>query len=926
MSVIEPLLTQLRYGVLAKSRERRVKPGMQFIALLLLLLFISGPLWAELAALQLDDSTLHSRIGGSDAIGGVGDWLLGNGTLCATISDIEHESGLSVTGGWLVDLGHCGRQDDQFTYTHLMPMMEREAMLPVTRIEALRQTDRATIVVYRANDSLEATIRYSMSSEDPEQLTIDTELRREGAGKKLSMVGQIWLHPHRVLTPFSISTLDHSYSAGYHYPAFERESATEALNAMMPADLTILVAGDASGPGISYGIQSLAGVLVAADGTERELMQLTLVETDYTNQLWLSRPLWFGGGGRPGRLEMLQSLFMDIEPGEILKLRQRILVSDRAEVASISNRVYQGHWLEGRLDTSDARIAVYDDENHPLTEARPAADGSFRLRLPRDISRCQLRLRTPWSEERRIDIELAGADLQLQPMVTAAPATVGLPRGETMRLVFVGQGITANPEFNSDMSDFRLGSKTLPVSPQSNSQSLVGDETDPLTLQLAAGRYRVYATRGPEYSVTSQDIEVASGESVRLALVAPQKVLDVPGWVSADFHVHSGYSFDSAISPQQRLRSFVAQGASVLVATEHDTIVDMAAVARSQGLDKRLTAISGAELTGMARTSQAPHTIGHVNVFPLRADAGAFAGGLPMHEGKRLHQVMTEVRRDYPEALIQLNHPRDIKAHDADMAFFEHLSQGEQFNPGLPLHNIQNRSLVEAGADGVRDIDFDALELANGASLELYQRVRADWLSLILQGEYRPALASSDSHHLRDTVAMPRSYLAYDGTVQHPIDVAAMVEAVRQGRVFGSSGPIPRVVLQNSEGEQAGIGEMVAGTELQLRLSVRAAPWVDVSQVWVYLNGTVVMGGPIAVGEEIELPLQVSEDSFVFVEFYGEPGEAYAAVAPGYSPMAFTNPVWIDADGDGVWRAPGLDRLPLAISRPTSLPNQQPDR
>jgi hypothetical protein len=601
-------------------------------------------------------------------------------------------------------------------------------------------------------------------------------------------------------------------------------------------------------------------------------------------------------------------------------------VSDRAEVASISNRVYQGHWLEGRLDTTQARIAVYDDANQPLTEARPAADGSFRLRLPRDISRCQLRLRTPWSEERRIDIELAGADLQLQPMVTAAPAIVGLPRGETMRLVFVGRGASANPGFNSDMSGFRLGSKILPASPQSNSLSLVGDEADPLALQLAPGQYRVYATRGPEYTVSHQDIEVAGGERVQLTLAAPRKVLDAPGWVSADFHVHSGYSFDSAISPQQRLRSFVAQGASVLVATEHDVIVDMAEVARSQGLDKRLTVISGAELTGMARAGQAPHTIGHINVLPLQAEAGAFAGGLPMHEGKRLHQVMSEVRKSYPQALIQLNHPRDIKALDADMAFFDHLSQGERFNPGLPLYNIQNRSLIEAGADGVRDIDFDAMELANGAGLELYQRVRADWLSLILQGEYRPAMASSDSHHLRDPVAIPRSYVAYNGAVQHPVDATAIVEAVRQGRVFGSSGPIPHVVLQNSEGEQAGIGDMLAGTELTLRIGVRAAPWVDVNQVWVYLNGVVVMGGPIAIGQQIELPLQVSEDSFVFVEFYGEPGEAYAAVAPGHRPMAFTNPVWIDADGDGVWRAPGLDRLPLAISRPTSLPNQQPER
>lgn len=31
----------------------------------------------------------------------------------------------------------------------------------------------------------------------------------------------------------------------------------------------------------------------------------------------------------------------------------------------------------------------------------------------------------------------------------------------------------------------------------------------------------------------------------------------------------------------------------------------------------------------------------------------------------------------------------------------------------------------------------------------------------------------------------------------------------------------------------------------------------------------------------------------------------YAWVAPGYVPVGFTNPVWLDADGDGVWTPGG---------------------
>lgn len=889
-------------------------------------LLMCGAAQAGLVAAQLDATNLGQRAGGIDAIGGRSDWMLSNGTLCATVSDVKHETGLSASGGWLVDLGYCGRDDDQLLYTHLVPAMERELIVPAVRIDAESDEQSASLVVYRSNESLEVVVRYTLNLAAPEQLQIDTTLRRIGPGVDIPMLGQIWLHPSRSLTPYTLSTRDRAYSAGFNYPAFDSDDVTAALGAMMPADLSVLVGSDVVGPAISYGIQSLDAVLEDEEGEQHPLIQLTLVETDYSNQLWLSRPLWFGdGAGRPGRLEMLQTLFMDIDEGELLRTQQRVLVSQRADVASITDRIYQGQWLRGSIDTAEATLEVYDRAGQPISHVRPDADGNFQLRLPRDLDQCQLVLRTPWGEEREIEVELSGVDQQLHALKTDAPASLRLPDNATMRLVFVGLGDTPNPQFNSDLSGFHRGGKAVSASAQNNSQILLGDKSDPRWIQLAPGTYRVYGTRGPEYSVTSQDIELLAGQQRVLEIPAPQKVLDAGPWASVDFHVHSGYSFDSAITAEQRLRSFVAQDAAVLVATEHDAVVDMAAVSRRLGFDQRLSIIGGVELTGMARTDVAPRTIGHLNVFPLQADTEAFAGGLPLHEGKRLSTVLDELQADYPAALVQLNHPRDVDAIDADLAFFQHLSIGEVYNPALPLDNIQNRSLLQRSTiDGLRDIDFDILELANGGNLELYQSVRADWLALILQGEYRPAVASSDSHHLRRPVAMPRSYVSYPAGLQHPVDEALLLDAVSRGRLFGSSGPLPSIVLENSAGEQAGIGDILSGSELLLRVSARAAPWVDVNQVWIYVNGVVAKGVAISAGEELSLPLKISGDSFITVEFYGEAGAAYAAIAPGHTPMAFTNPVWIDADGDGRWSAPGLKSIPMAISEPHSLPNPLP--
>ena len=51
---------------------------------------------------------------GLDATGGIGDWVLSNGTLCVIIAGLENEGDFSSRGGTLRDIGFCGRDDDQF--------------------------------------------------------------------------------------------------------------------------------------------------------------------------------------------------------------------------------------------------------------------------------------------------------------------------------------------------------------------------------------------------------------------------------------------------------------------------------------------------------------------------------------------------------------------------------------------------------------------------------------------------------------------------------------------------------------------------------------------------------------------------------------------------------------------------------------------
>ena len=88
------------------------------------------------------DTASHARLapGGPDAIGGVGDWALTNGVLCAVLSDPSHESDLAVTGGALVDLGRCGWKEDQFLILEQLLDLSLERTVPVRSVHCLLYT------------------------------------------------------------------------------------------------------------------------------------------------------------------------------------------------------------------------------------------------------------------------------------------------------------------------------------------------------------------------------------------------------------------------------------------------------------------------------------------------------------------------------------------------------------------------------------------------------------------------------------------------------------------------------------------------------------------------------------------------------------------------------------------------------------------
>src|SRR5690606_25060257 len=76
---------------------------------------------------------------------------------------------------------------------------------------------------------------------------------------------------------------------------------------------------------------------------------------------------------------------------------------------------------------------------------------------------------------------------------------------------------------------------------------------------LEPGRYRVFVSHGPEFSLDELDVAIAPGETTEIRAQLA-RVIDTAGFVAGDFHVHSIDSPDAPTSRRNRVRSMLAGG------------------------------------------------------------------------------------------------------------------------------------------------------------------------------------------------------------------------------------------------------------------------------------------------------------------------------------------------------------------------------
>ncbi len=398
-------------------------------------------------------------------------------------------------------------------------------------------------------------------------------------------------------------------------------------------------------------------------------------------------------------------------------------------------------------------------------------------------------------------------------------------------------------------------------------------------LRVPTGTYDIWVSHGPEWDTTRERVTVQPSGDAQVHAVL-HHAIDTPGWISGDFHVHAAPSLDSRVPLRDRVHQFVADGVDLIVATDHNVLADYAPVISELGVGDLLASAVGDEIT--------TKTWGHFGAFPLPIEEGELGrGAIPVGKHTPI-EIFSDVRARAPKALIDIHHPR---LEQGKIGYF-HLAELDE----------KTGTAKRAGFSS----DFDAIEVLNGyqdADRKTLDRVLGDWRSFLDSGRRIAATGNSDTHHLTFNLGgYPRNYIAYPDPKIDPVAVAA---AVKAGRSYLTTGPIVDATIDG-----AGLGDTVKATggKVKLKLRIRAATWVSTSHLTVLgARGSVLATRSLTTTSDVvrfddTLELDAPKDGYVIVRVDGDrpmaPNVGDIASWQVY-PLAITNPIWIDADGDG---------------------------
>lgn len=461
-----------------------------------------------------------------------------------------------------------------------------------------------------------------------------------------------------------------------------------------------------------------------------------------------------------------------------------------------------------------------------------------------------------------------------------------------VKIEIVGQGDTLTPDFGPESAEFAV-------------KNLLYAHHGQVLVSLPPGEYLVRVSRGPEYSMEEFTVQVPDQGRVAVSKTL-YRVVETPGWVSADYHSHSTPSGDNTSSQLGRVLNLVCENIEFAPCTEHNRIDSYQPHFDALQINPWIASVSGMELTG------SPLPLNHQNVFPLHHHPHRQDGGGPVTDG----DVETQIRRlvtweESRDKLIQQDHP------DIGWLFYDKNADGQHdagHAGGVALIDVMEIHPIDRV---LQTGTLAGMTAETAKSNRIFQ-----WLQLLNQGYRIPGVVNTDAHYNYHGSGWIRNWVQSSTDDPAKIDHMEMVHASEQGRVIMSNGPFLELTARSGEGAPVGVGQdlQAPSQEVTLDLSVQCPNWLSVNTVFLLLNGKprqdliftstnhpelFVEQGEGTRRKQIfqkQVTVKLAEDTHL-IAVAGGPGNNLGTVfGPAFGnvpPAALTNPIFVDIDGNG---------------------------
>jgi len=395
-------------------------------------------------------------------------------------------------------------------------------------------------------------------------------------------------------------------------------------------------------------------------------------------------------------------------------------------------------------------------------------------------------------------------------------------------------------------------------------------------LEPGVDLYHVYVSRGTEYSAyrSPAPISITAGNTTELSAQLA-KVVDTPGFVSSDFHVHGIRSADSRVSDTHRVEAYTAEGVENVVMTDHHRHTDLRPRIAELGMQPFVTATIGEEITSF--------DYGHFNAYPLLLDAdspaatfapdGTLTGGgstdwaqaappgreFPIYGAlnatpETIHSLATAGALSIPGvSTIQINH---IDSHFGPLKIDTALVPPAD---AMSDSDRAERRLPDRATEPNLFFPFPALELWNGDNRGSQQNFLEErigvWMNHLNQGYRTTFIADTDSHRFTNlNSAGARTWTASPSDMPAQIDPHDVAASVSSGRAVGGQGIFvtTRLVAKDGSGDTADLGwggdtgMTDASGEVRLEIDVQSPSWAQWDTIQIYANAATTVVDPAA--------------------------------------------------------------------------------